>query len=247
MSAMIGGRRPAGLIGLVTAWISALALWAAAGAATAQSTTYEIESPTYVSLTNAPACTLAECFNYTSAMRVQGTITFAAPLAPNLTLADVGPQVTGFSLNDGVRTYAPGPNINLHSAFVTTNGTGTVTAFRFIVQKLTGPPFQEGITDDPNSYISAVAVVQNSATASNNRQCVTRGAGPSAASLSTAAGSCTASQSDNQTSLATVGAPVTFQVAAPAPVPTLSEWAFLALCLLLATVGGLMAVSRRPA
>ncbi|WP_298162545.1 hypothetical protein [Brevundimonas sp.] len=244
---MTRGRRPVGFIGLVTAWISALALWAAAGAATAQSTTYTIESPTYASVAAAPACTLSECFNYTTAMKVQGTITFAAPLAPNLTLSDVGLQVTGFNLNDGVRTYTPGPNINLHTAAVTTNGAGTVTAFRFIVQKLTGPPFQAGVTDDPNSYISYVAVLQNSAVGYNNRLCLTRSDGPSAAALTGANGSCSASQTDNQTSLGSVSGPVTFQVAAPTPVPTLSEWAFLALCLILATVGGLMAVSRRPA
>ena len=78
---------------------------------------------------------------YTTAMTVTGSFTTASPLPANLASVNIGPSgsnlVTAWSFNDGLNTLTnlnSAPFVLTPSNFtVSTNASGQVTAFRFVV------------------------------------------------------------------------------------------------------------------
>ena len=114
-------------------WVRVIAggaLLLAAGWAQAQETVYTITSiGTYSSVTNfTPPCAFGPCQNYTTAMGVSGWFRTAAPLAPNLSNAQVHAQVTAYSFNDGLNTYSSGdPNGRVLEFRVSTDALGAIS------------------------------------------------------------------------------------------------------------------------
>lgn len=134
---------------------------------------------------------------YTTAMTVTGSFTTASPLPANLANVNIGPSgsnlVTAWSFNDGLNTLTnlnSAPFVFTPSNFtVSTNATGQITAFQFVVVGPL-PPNTVGQTMNgiavlnASPYQSIIASgVCNSLTAN---QCSAIGIGPS---TSTAYGS----------------------------------------------------------
>jgi hypothetical protein len=92
----------------------------------ALATTYTFASPNYsFVIPFTPPCTIGTCADYTTSMNVAGSFTTAAPLAANLVNADVRPQVTSFSFNDGINTYSSSdPNVRLLALELSTDASG---------------------------------------------------------------------------------------------------------------------------
>jgi|GEM_PF-823195 len=111
----------------VAAWVIA---FGAAGAASA--TTYAFTGPTYTSIGNAAACTVGPCASYTTAMRVTGFFTTNAPLAANLSAANIYGQITAYSFTDGINTWTKSTggagNNRLVYLGVSTDASGNIIA-----------------------------------------------------------------------------------------------------------------------
>ena len=101
--------------------------------AAALSATYVYSGPPYTSVGG----------TYNTSMRISGVFTTAAPLASNLSNAEIGPLglglVTGWSFSDGVTTYTNDNSMNyggIGADFsVSTDGAGDITAFSIGLKK----------------------------------------------------------------------------------------------------------------
>ena len=215
-----------------------------AGQAAAQATNYVFTGAPYVTVNNSAGCTVGECATYTTAMRASATFTFAVPLAANLPFADRTGGITAYTFSDGVRTTTgPGPLATTYSVRFATDGTGKPTGVSVTLERTPGPPYAISAPADPNSYISYVVFNDASSQAFANSLCLTRGPSPVAAV--SGPGSCTGDNPNAQASTANSTGPTVVTVAAaPAPVPTLSEWAMIMLGLLLAG-GAAIYIQRR--
>lgn len=231
----------------LVAAVAAACVLASAGTAAAQATTYTFQSPLYTTIFNSGGCTVGECAAYTAAQRATVALTFAAPLAPNLTNADVSALVTIFTADDGVRTTTgPSAQSAISEARATTDGAGTVTDFLVWIQRTPGPPYTVNTPADPNSRVSYVYLDVAGGTTDvwGNALCVIRGA-PSAGSPPYA---CTLMLADADESEAGATGVITVSAApAMAPVPTLSQWAMILFGLILAGGAVVMIRRRRPA
>ncbi len=226
--------------------VAAIALAAAlvGGRAMAQATTYTVTAGNFTApFINNSTCDVWTCVSYSAADGASGTITLSSPLAANLSNADFGPLVTGYSLSDGQQSYSlTAPDQTIQQAIVSTDGTGAITAFTFWVVKTPGAPFNTTGAADLNSRVSAFIVSDGYTNASFNRWCNTRG-GSSAAS---GAAACDTSSPDTNTSSvygpgATLAAPLLV-----AAVPTMTEWAMILFGTLLAGGAAMFIQRRRP-
>lgn len=210
-------------------------LTAAAGQAAAQATTYNFTGGLYDVVNNNTTCTVGDCATYTTAQQPTASITFAAPLAANLTNVDVSAQVTSFTFNDGGGTpvtTGPGATGSIHLLLVSTNGAGALIGYNFVLERTPGPPYSVGSFVDPNSRISLLQIGSLGSSTQANLVCTVRA--PNAAGSS--AGNCAAGAVDTNVSNSSSSAPSTFTVTSLATVPTLSEWAMILFVLLL--IGG---------
>ena len=223
----------------------AFAAMVMAGQAAAQATTYTFTSPLYTGASAPAACTVGECATYTTAQRAVITLTFAAPLAANLPVADRSASVIAYSTNDGVRTTT-GPAANAAMLFVNlgTDAGGVPTGYQLIIERTPGPPYLTSTPANPNSRISYVYMLPNQTIAENNSVCQTRGGGGAV----TGPGVCSSTVQDAGSSVGSVIAPVVV-TSAPAAVPvaavpTMTEWAMILFGLLLAG-GAALYIQRR--
>ncbi|MBX3476381.1 MAG: IPTL-CTERM sorting domain-containing protein [Brevundimonas sp.] len=222
----------------------ALGLLSAAGSVSAQ-VTYNFQGGLYNSIINGGACVVGECATFTAADRANASITFAAPLAPNLTNVDVSAQITAYSFSNGVTsTVGPGPNAAIYQALVTTDAGGTLTNYSILLERTPGPPYPVGDPADANSRWSYVAFTPSSGNAYANAVCLARFA-PAAVS---GPGACGNIFIDAGTSIGGASTPTTFSLVTPTPtVPTLSEWAMILFALLLAGGAAVVIQQRRTA
>lgn len=219
----------------------ALGLFGAAGAASAQ-VTYNFQGGLYTSITNGGACVVGECTTFTAADRVTASITFAAPLAPNLVGADVTPQITAYSFSDGVTsTVGPGPNAATYLVQITTDAGGNLTSYNILLERTPGPPYPINDPGDPNSRFSYVLFSPGNSSAYANTVCTARGTG----SAVSGPGACSGIFNDGGTSIGGAATPTTFTVVSLTPtVPTLSQWAMI-LCGVVLAGGAVMVIQRR--
>lgn len=235
------------MIRFLVAAVAAACVLASAGTAAAQATTYTFQSPLYTTITNSGGCTVGECATYTAAQRATVALTFAAPLAPNLTNADVSALVTTFTADDGIRTTTgPSAQSAISETRATTDGAGTVTDFLVWIQRTPGPPYPVNTPADPNSRASYVYLDVAGGTTDvwGNALCVVRGA----PSVGSPPHTCTLMVADADESEAGATGVITVSAApAVAPVPTLSEWAMILFALMLAGGAALMIQRRRLA
>jgi uncharacterized protein (TIGR03382 family) len=193
-------------------------------------THYVFTGSAYSIINNNTTCTVGTCVTYTTAMRLTGEFSTAAPLSPNLNAANIAPSVLSYSFNDGVNTIASGnPGSRTYSFVVSTNAQGAITAHVIGVQGwLTGiSPHQPGDrlvewATDSSSFQAAI----------NNEQCTSMGTTPAGVP-----DACITVTWDTNTSTANAastlpGQWVIFQD--PIPTPGLSGPATAVLALLLA-------------
>lgn len=223
----------------------------AAGASAAQPTTYVVSSAPYSSVANSAACPVGDCSAvYTTSHKITGTITFANPLPANLdaNTDDLGPMVWDYSINDGQRTFSfNGANDTLNFVRVSTDATGTITAFEFKFDRTNGAPFPVGAANGLKARVASIYIssANNMAAASTNAICTTRGDN-SAAALP---GACSVENPDtaqgNSNAVANGSPTFMLQPPPPPPIPTLSEWAMILLGVLLAGCAALSLHRRR--
>jgi hypothetical protein len=211
----------AGLLGL---FVSS-GLWA-------QATTYTYTGPVWTTFGNFTApCGTGPCANYPAGSKLTGQFTTAAPLASNLDVGNIFPQVISFSFNDGLDTFSSAdPNVRGWFFLVGTDASGNITlAGGGIALTLwqTGPsPHAVG------NRIAETVIGANFGVSNNNESCMTVGASPSTGVTD----SCTAASSDSSTSHASAEAAGTWvkssgPAVASLAVPTFSFWAMVLLSL----------------
>lgn len=228
---------------VVSACAFALAL--IAGQASAQETTYTFTGGTYDTLINAApgACVVGECATYTNTMRTVISVTFAAPLAPGLPLADRTADVIRYTASDGVRTTnGPDPIASLDGIEIATDALGNVSDFSVGVQRTPGPPYAINTPADPNSRFSFMIVLPNQSIGQANRIAPARG--PRAGSAVSGPGHAIGQTPDAQGSAALSNAPSTVSVTSVANVPTMTEWAMILFGTILAG-GAALYIQRR--
>jgi hypothetical protein len=198
--------------------------------------TYTYTGATYTSLTNHTTAALGSVGNYLNTMKVTGTLTTAGPLAANLAGANVTAQVTAYSFSDGLATFANSDgNTRLFNNFtVSTDAAGHITSLDVLITR-----WQSGGT--PHVVTNRMEYILISGGGNNvyhNDRCDAVGSSPVGV-----ADTCTSDTADsNSSSAAAVGAgtwvgPVAGGGGSVAAVPTLSEWALLALVSLMAMFG----------
>lgn len=214
--------------------LAAFATLLIAGEAAAQATTYTFTTGTYdAGLINNTACTgVGECTTYTTAQRLVVTLTFSAPLAPNLASADRRATLTGYTANDGVRTTT-GPTAQTAVPIVNigTDATGTPNVYQVVVERTPGPPYPVNDVNDPNSRVTTYNVQPGGAGLTANGLCAARLGDPLAGPGACASNNVTPGYSAAGAFTPTV---VTFAPAGVvSAVPTMSEWAMILFALIM--------------
>ena len=213
-----------------------------AGQAAAQATNYTFTGGLYDNIGNAGACAVGECTTYTGAQRATATLTYAAPLAPNLPFSEYSGGVIAYSFSDGVRTTTgPGPNAALYRVQFATNASGVPTQLILTFERTPGPPYTVNDPGDPNSLITFVNFFAGRSTVVANTLCGSRGTGFNAAP---GPGSCNAENGGTQRSTAESSAATAVAVTLVTSVPTLSEWAMILFGICLAC-GAALYIQRR--
>jgi hypothetical protein len=211
-------------------WLAAILVLCATGWANAQATVYTATPtgpyPTKVDFT-AP-CGAGPCQNYVLSAPPSGSFTTASPLAGSLTNTDITPLITSFNFSDGINPYSStDPAVRMVQILATTDPSGAIVGASFFVERwLTG-----SLPHAVNDRFSGILMFGLAASALHNVPCITTGVAPSGA-----ADTCIGGLTDASSSTA---GPVTLAwstAAAPAAIPTLSEWG-------LAIVAGLMALA----
>jgi Bacterial Ig-like domain (group 3)/IPTL-CTERM motif len=159
-----------------------------AGFATlASATTYTYTGALYTSATPFTGpCTAAPCTNYTTAMRVTGSFTTAAPLAANLNNVNIVALVTSFSFNDGINTYSSSdPNTRIRSFDASTDNAGVPNTSMFIdLEK-----WLTGSTPHTSADRWSQFEIDFSVNAQSNLPCTTVGTSGGVSDVCTAGGS----------------------------------------------------------
>ena len=207
--------------------------------------TYTYTGNTYTSFGDFTSpCGTGPCENYAAGQKISGKFTTASPLAPNLTNANIFPNVTSFSFTDGVNTYSSADSNSRALEFqATTDPSGNITDWHLQLDH-----WQSG--SNPHTAGSRVAILDTnlgSDTGVNDAPCGTVYTSP----VTGVADTCGAYGVDASTSFAgTLTSPGSWAfsgVVAPPPVttPTLSDGAILLLSLLMAGYGLISIVGRR--
>lgn len=201
------------------------ALLALAGMA--QAATYSVTSANYTNFINfTPPCVPGiTCADYAPTMHFVGTFDVAT-LAPNLANASITP--TAFSFNDGINTYASSDaDVRVYQFTVTTDAGGNLTDVDINLEKWQSAPHA------PGAYWAYVQVGGGVAIGHNNVLCGGVGVSPAGVADSCVLDGGGVVQSRGWDTVA----PTYALVAAPATVPTLSQWAQIILVSLMTLVG----------
>lgn len=219
-------------------------LLGAALSAHAQSTVYtaNVTGP-YTSKTDFTApCGLGPCQNFTFAMTPTGSFTTSSPLGANLGNASIKASITSFTFNDGINTYSSSDSaVRLHSAQVSTNAGGTITATNFIVERWLSGTSPHAVND----LFSYTLVNNTTFQGHQNSLCGSIGAS------SGTADTCLSEVGAHTSRSIALGAPYTWSSAAapvasaPAAIPTLSEWGIILTTAFLG-LAGFAILRRRP-
>ena len=199
---------------------AALSILLMAVAGPALGTTYHYEGPTYNVRTGyTEPCSGGPCADYAFAMRVSGSFTTAAPLAPNLSKVDIVALVTSYTFSDGIHTYSSSNGSSWLVYFdASTNASGVPTAAMFvdIATWITGATPHKAGDRFSEFFIDGSVDAQNNATCS--------GVGPKHGVTD----ACVTSFTDTSTSFAFSQTGVWTislgEVESASIIPTLSEW-----------------------
>lgn len=215
----------------------ALAACLVAGQAFAQTNYTVSQTGDYASITNFTNCTTAPtypCASFTSSMGVSGAFSFAAPLAPNLSNAEVGSLVTTFSFSGGLTTIANTDALaRLNTLRVSTNAQGGIT----VIDHMQAVQWQ-GAGSASNRF-DAVVIIGALGISIHNAGCQTKGTGNSGVT-----DTCLISDTPDTSRSNANNAPISVTTITPTPVPTLTEWAMILFGLTLAG-GAALFINRR--
>lgn len=213
--------------------------------ASAQVTSYVFTGAPYTapSISNSAGCSIGECVTYSPGQRATATLTFAAPLAPNLPRADRTPDIVSYSFSDGVRTTTgPGSNAATYYVEFATDAAGLPTNYELILERTPGPPYLSNTPSDSNSYFSLVQLAPSFTSVIGNGLCSGRSAGFGAV---TGPGACDGAVPSPNSSAVDRIAPTSVALSSGvAAVPTMSEWAMILFGTILAG-GAALYVQRR--
>ncbi|WP_374036029.1 IPTL-CTERM sorting domain-containing protein [Brevundimonas staleyi] len=213
------------------------------GQAAAQTTRYVLTSEDYTAVLNTAAtpCDLAPCPTLTTNMKAQGSITFSAPLAPNLSSTSIPTsQVVAYHFEDGVTTYDKSDSRSRNPyVIVTTDGAGVVTDFSIAFHRWNVAPG----TGDVTGRLAFLDLRPTSVNVLANSPCT---AGPTTSAFNGETDICAGlGFGDDTVASQNIGGAVSFVLAPIAPVPTLTEWAMILLGLMLAGGAVVMIQQRR--
>lgn len=218
---------------------AAAAAMCLAGIGAVHAATYSAATTgTYTTKSDFAVCSGGPCQNYTLAMTPSGSFTTSAPLASNLSNANIAAQITSFSFNDGINTYAStDPNVRIFQANVSTSATGSITSSSLFLEL-----WQTGTS--PHAAGDKVAIIQIGATvsATNTLNCTGVGTSPAGTTDSCVAGPGDIGSS-NASGATWTWAAVTPPATAATSVPSTSALGLLAMSALLGLTG--LAISRR--
>jgi hypothetical protein len=222
----------------------AVAVFFSAGAAAAA--TYTFTGGLYDnSIVNNSTCANGPCETFDGTKRVSGSFTTPTTLAAG-TYNYVSAGVSSFSFSDGAgTTYANGDTQTRIDTFqFTVDGTGNVTAGTIKLQRFVqNPETVTGVANPPGDRFNRIGIFPGTASSAGvNLDCLTRGnVSPTAQGGS--ANACTSQQNgggdQSNATASTAGTFSSAPPAAPASVPTITEWAFILLAVLMAGVGAL--------
>lgn len=201
--------------------------------------TYSVASGPYAGTTNFTApCGIGFCANFAPGAQLQGTFVTAANFAPNLAVADVTAQVTGYTFSDGLTTYSSTDvRSRLFFVQVSTDAAGNLTGFQLLVQR-----WQTAAPHGAGDRLDMFDLGGAGGTSSHNAGCNLVGISSGAT-----ADTCLNTVTDTRTSSAfhlNGALPVLVPPGGAASIPTLGEWGFLLTALALAASGMLMARRR---
>jgi len=219
-------------------WLAALVMLCAAAVAHAQPTTYVATATgNYNLFIDFTLCVTGPCQNFNTSMGASGSFTTSAPLAANLSAANVAPLVTAFSFSDGINTYSSAdPAVRIFFFNVSTNASGAITTTNIRIQRwLTGT--SPHVPGDRHSWVLFLATGE----VDHNAQCLTVGASPAGVPDSCVL----VLGADTSRSLA-FGSARAWAVAPSAvtAVPTLAEWSLVLMAVFMA-IAALVALRHR--
>lgn len=203
--------------------------------AMAQETTYRYEGSNYTTTTFAPNCPSGlTCKQYSTSMKISGTVTLNAPLEPNLSSVSVGDRIVRFNFTDGINTYRSGDaGSGIFDFTVSTDALGQIktspflyfSAYRFAdgTAQVTSPERMSFMQIGP----SGNGMLQD---ALNDGECLPNGNGGCGTLVVDAPGSAYASVNEAGT-WTRVAAP---SIGTTASIPTLSEWAMIFMAMVMA-------------
>jgi hypothetical protein len=207
----------------------------------AQATVYSYTGAVFTDFQNfTPPCATGPCANFPAGTRARGQFTTAAPLANNLSHANIFPQVTSYSFTDGLNGYSnTNPNVRVFAFYVSTDASGNMALT--VGDGISLQLWQTGASPHVIGNRFALLNIYSSGSGGiNNNLCAMVGTSP----IGTP-DVCTLQTSDASISLGfVVGAGTWSNALVPlAPIPTISDWALVLLSLGLA---GLACVHLSP-
>lgn len=213
-------------------WLAAAALFMASTVSGAATYAYIAQPYNFFADFTNP-CAIPSCANFAPGMRFQGSFSTAANLAPNLVNAEITPLLTGYSFSDGLTTYSSADaQSRVVQMRVDTDAGGNITVFSVALQRWQGAAAPH-VVGDRHDLVSVAA--GSGPSPFHNLQCAAVGVSGS----NGVADVCTAQAFDassSQTGQNLEALPV-LVAAAATPVPTLTQWALVALALALAALG----------
>lgn len=202
------------------------------GGAWAQ-TSYTFNSPPLTTvISDGSTCSIGDCgINHANTDRITGTVTLGPTLPANFN-GNLVPYLVSYSFTDGHRTIASSDTLSRINDFTgTTNASGVVTGISFNVQRRWNAAIGTGTTN-PNARLNmlryysgpgALAAINAYCTAWNSEVCTTV-------------------NWDSHSEVSAGSGVASVSAMSAAPVPTLTEWAMIALTSLLALFGAAHAI-----
>ena len=179
--------------------------------------TYVYTGNAYTNLIDYTApCSAGPCANYSTSMRVTGSIRTALPLAPNLVNQDITALIASYTFSDGVNTIASSAaNARIYYPFkVSTDASGQITAASVLLTI-----WESGTSPHTTSDRWSNIAVGSGSGGYNNLTCTTIGV-----SSAGAADSCTVGGAlDGDVSASLAMTPGSWASPSAAPVPTLNQ------------------------
>jgi len=189
-------------------------------------TIYTFTGPTYTSISNYASCSAPNCSTYTASMRTTGSFTVSSPLQPNLSMSDISPQVLSWSFNDGANTISSsGRSAWSPSIKISTDSNGYIISS---IINLSNWQTTAGV----NKYLNRVLIGTGGGASNSAYLC-------NEIINSTECGIVSSNPSSSQALYNTDGAWVSSTTPIPSnPIPTMSEWAQIAMMLIIIATAG---------